>query len=83
MNETRLNDGNWHGGARERGASDDNGLPLRAQIARARPETRIFVYALYRARSDGERGWPSAQSSRRAGMALPWRQTTPQDDVPI
>ena len=69
--------------ARALGASEGNGLPLRAQIARARPETRIFVYALYRARADGERGWPSAQSSRRAGMALPWRQITPQDDVPI
>ena len=58
--------------ARALGASEDNGLPLRAQIARARPETRIFVYALYRARSDGERGWAqrSVVSTRWHGVAL-------------
>ena len=73
MNEDRLNDGNSHGGALELGASEDNGLPLREQIARAWPATRIFIYALYRARSDGARGWQSAKWSRREGIALPWR----------
>ena len=83
MNEARLNDGKLHWGALELGASEDDALPLRAWMARELLETRILIYALYRERSDGDRGLRSSKSFRRTGIALPWFQITPYDDVPF
>ena len=81
MNEARSNRDKPHWGEREIGEAADNVLPLRNQIASELSETRLFVNSLYLERSKAGKRLQIAKLFQRGGVALPWCQIVPYDEI--